>query len=382
MLTVLVAFATSVVACELIVRSARWHLHVTADPPGNLPQKFHTRPVPRIGGLGLLAGLVAGGMMLPLPSTEQRLFWLLIASLVPAFLGGFLEDVTRKVGPGTRLLLTVVTAALAFSVAGVEFTRADVAWLNAAIATVPLGYCMLLFAVAGVAHSINIIDGYHGLAGGVSTIILAALGYVAFRSGDALVASVCLTTAGATVGFLLLNYPSGRLFLGDGGAYLLGCVIALAGALLIQRNPGVSPWFPMALVIYPVWETLFSVLRRRFLYRTRIGQPDARHLHSLVFRRVVQRRLADHDAREARAHRNHLTAPPFWGASCLVGAVAVAVAGDTAALQLLIAMFMLGYTAIYWRVARLGTLLRSNTAGRPRGRPESRGAATESGTRA
>jgi UDP-GlcNAc:undecaprenyl-phosphate/decaprenyl-phosphate GlcNAc-1-phosphate transferase len=356
-LTVVVAFATSILICNLILRSVRWHLSFTADTPGTQPQKFHTAAVPRIGGVGLLLGMVAAGFLLPLSSLEVDMYWLLVLSLMPAFLGGFLEDITRKVGPFPRLLLTFITAGMAFSFAGVHFVRSDMDWFNAGLAYAPFGYLMLLFAVAGVAHAVNIIDGYHGLAGGVALIILAAMGLVAQQGGDMLVAEICYVTAGATGGFLLLNYPSGRLFLGDGGAYLLGIVIAFAGALLIQRNPEISPWFPMALVIYPVWETLFSMARRALVYRTKVGEPDARHLHSLVFRRVARHWVPGHDA-AARDKRNYLTTLPFWAACVVNAGLAVHCATNTLNLGILIAGFIAGYCILYWRLARLSVPIR------------------------
>jgi len=370
MLTLVVAFGASAVVCHLIVRSAGWHLRYTGDQPGGTqPQKFHTHPVPRVGGLGVLLGMVVAGLLLRLPQPEIELFWLLILSLMPAFVGGFLEDITRRVGSGVRLLLTVITAAFAFSLAGVHFERSDVGWLDTAMTFAPVAYLMLLFAVAGVAHAINIIDGYHGLAGGVAVIILAAMGYVAHDSGDALVGMFCYISATATLGFLLLNYPSGRLFLGDGGAYLLGCTIALAGTLLILRNPEVSPWFPMALVIYPVWETLFSVARRVLVYRTRVGEADARHLHSLVYRRIAWRWVRGHTP-EARDRRNYLTTLPFWFTCVVLAVLAVNWSHSTRALGLLVIAFMVGYCVLYWRLARLSVPVGRKLAESLKARPE------------
>jgi UDP-GlcNAc:undecaprenyl-phosphate GlcNAc-1-phosphate transferase len=352
MLTLMLALAASVLTCHVIVASAGWHMRYTADLPGVQPQKFHTRPVPRIGGLGLLLGLIAAGLIVRLNPADTELFWLLMLSLMPAFIGGFAEDVTRRVGPGARLLLTVITAAFAFSLVGVRFVRSDMGWFDAGLSFLPFGYMMLLFAVAGVAHAINIIDGYHGLAGGVALIILFAMGLVAQQAGDALVCHICWVTGAAIFGFLLLNYPAGRLFLGDGGAYLLGSVIALAGAMLVQRNPAVSPWFPLVLVIYPVWETLFSIIRRLLVYRTGVGEPDARHLHSLVFRRVA-RKWVSGQSPSAKARRNYLTTLPFWGACALVSGFAVTWSHSTRALGLLVLVFIACYCLLYWRLARL-----------------------------
>ena len=345
-----VAFATSAAVSYLIVRSVRWHLRFTADHPGSSPQKFHTAPVPRVGGIAVLAGMVATGLVALLLPADTILYWMLMLSLMPAFLGGLLEDVTHRVGPGARLLLTVITAAFAFSLAGVHFERSHMQWLDRALAFAPFGYVALLFAVAGVAHAMNIIDGYNGLASGVALIIVTALGAVAQHSGDALLGTFCLGTGAATLGFLLLNYPQGRLFLGDSGAYVLGCSIALASALLILRNPSVSPWFPMALVIYPVWETLFSAARRALRFRN-ISEADAHHLHSLVYRRLSRRWVRgrrEHD----RMLRNSMTTLPFWVANACLAAAAVSDFENTRVQQVLIVGFIACYCVAYSRIAR------------------------------
>ena len=361
----LLAFASSALACYLIVRSADLHLHITGDHPGVQPQKFHTHPTPRVGGLAVYAGLVAAGFLLDLRPADTSIFWALILSLMPAFLGGFAEDVTRRVGAGARLLLTVITAAFAFTLAGVHFERSDMAWLDAALAFLPFGYAALLFAVAGVAHSMNLIDGYNGLASGFAIIALGALGFVANQTADHLLASLCFAAAAATAGFLIFNYPRGRIFLGDGGAYLLGCIIALVSALMLLRHRGVSPWFPMALVIYPVWETLFSIIRRVAVYGTRIGEPDAKHLHSLVYRRV-SRRWVRGRRRGDKSWRNSLTTIPFWAVCGVMAILAVMWARDTRALQALIVVFIVGYSLMYRRLARLTSPIGGAQADRAR----------------
>jgi UDP-GlcNAc:undecaprenyl-phosphate GlcNAc-1-phosphate transferase len=115
---------------------------------------------------------------------------------------------------------------------------------------------LVLLAVAGLPHAFNIIDGYNGLAGMVALIVCLALAHVALQVGDRALAALLVSTAAATAGFLVWNYPRGMLFAGDGGAYIWGVVIALASISLVQRNADVSPWFPMLLLIYPVWETI------------------------------------------------------------------------------------------------------------------------------
>ena len=99
---------------------------------------------------------------------------------------------------------------------------------------------------------------------------------------------LALTGMAATAGFAVFNFPRGRLFCGDAGAYLIGYLIAVIVILLVLRQKTVSPWFALAVVIHPVTETLYSAWRR-----WRLGlsptHPDARHMHSLWAANMQQR---------------------------------------------------------------------------------------------
>ena len=312
----LAAVVGAAAAAWLIVRYRALHLSVTGDRPGGLPQKVHGEVVPRIGGLAVVCGLLAASIAGTFSGVTAPFLWIMTAALLPAFLGGFAEDLTRRVGPLARLLTTLISAAIAFAWLDANLYRSDVAWLDSAFSRWPLSLAGTLLAVAGLAHAMNIIDGYHGLSAGVGTLALLALATVAQRVGDAQLASVGFAAAGAYVGFLLLNWPLGRIFLGDGGAYLLGTTLAILSAQLVGRHTGVSPWFPLVLVVYPVWETLFSMLRRATFHSAPIGAPDARHLHSLVYRNLMSRLPAP--------WRNAATALPFWAGQAAMVAIALA----------------------------------------------------------
>ncbi|MFN7130403.1 MAG: glycosyltransferase family 4 protein, partial [Brevundimonas sp.] len=114
-----------------------------------------------------------------------------------------------------------------------------------------------------MANAVNIIDGFNGLAAATSMLMFAAFGYVAWALRDPFIVQVCLAMIGALAGFFVWNYPRGRIFLGDGGAYLVGFVLAEVAVLLVVRHPQVSPWFCFLVCAYPVTETLFSIYRRR-----------------------------------------------------------------------------------------------------------------------
>ena len=211
-----------------------------------------------------------------------------LACALPAFGAGIAEDCTKTQSPRRRLFFTAVSAGLAGWWVGAVITRTDIPGLDWVVAF-PLGALLVtMFVVAGVANAVNIIDGFNGLASMCVVIMLIGLAYVAFAVGDHLIASLALAGIGAVLGFFVWNFPAGLVFLGDGGAYFLGFYLAELAILLLHRNPGVSPMFPLLLCLYPVFETLFSIYRRKWLRGAPVGMPDAAHLHSLIYRRFMR----------------------------------------------------------------------------------------------
>jgi UDP-GlcNAc:undecaprenyl-phosphate GlcNAc-1-phosphate transferase len=168
--------------------------------------------------------------------------------------------------------------------------------------------------------------------------------------GDRSLAALLVCTAGATGGFLVWNYPRGMLFAGDGGAYVWGVVIAVASLALVQRNADVSPWFPMLLLIYPVWETLFSIYRKT----VRGGSPgvaDALHFHQLIYRRLVRGVFHDDESRRMLM-RNNKTSPYLWGFTLLTVVPGVLFWSNTIILMGFCALFVVSYVLAYMAIVR------------------------------
>ena len=125
-------FAVSLVVTFLILRSARAHGHLSGDVDMSGPQKFHARPVPRIGGVGIMVGLLArADVRCAISHGEPMLLGLmLLACGVPAFLSGLAEDLTKTQSPRRRLFSTAVSAALAAWLLGALITRTDIPGLD------------------------------------------------------------------------------------------------------------------------------------------------------------------------------------------------------------------------------------------------------------
>ena len=344
----------------LIVRYEALHANWSFDPVRTGPQKIHATPTPRIGGLGVMAGLFVSGAALL--ATEQsasgeQFGYLLFASL-PAFLGGITEDVTKNVSVFARLTLTILAAACGAWLLGAVLPRLDVPGVDTLLKWTPFAIAFTIFAVGGVANAINIIDGYNGLAAGHAVIVLAALAYVSAQVGDSFLFTSALAMVGALVGFLIWNYPKGKIFLGDGGAYLLGFWLAEVSVLLVVRHPEVSPWFPLLLLVYPIFETLFSIYRRKVIQGVSPGRPDSFHLHQVIYAHINRVHLSDTDSTMI-TRRNSTVAPYGWLISFSCALPAVFLWKETSWLVAGSMVFCLAYLWLYRQLSKINPAVSS-----------------------
>lgn len=356
----LFAALVSCLVCGFIIWSERWHSRFSHDAVQSGPQKFHSTPVPRIGGIAIASAIIAVIAWLDagdlLSNNSAQGFALLALAALPAFGGGLAEDLTKKVGVLARLLLTMTAGVLASILVGATLTRLDVPGLDNLLQYWPLfAIAFTAFAVGGVANAINIVDGYNGLAGAYSIIALSALVWVSMQVGDQVVLLASLTMLGAMAGFLPWNWPRGRIFLGDGGAYLLGFWLAELGVLLVVRNSVVSPWFPLVIMAYPICETLFSMYRRKIVRRRQVGQPDAMHLHQLVYSRLIRRGVGSKKTVDQN-RRNSAVAPYLIPPIALLMLPALLVWDRTDGLLICVGLFGVAYVWLYYRITSRRTL--------------------------
>lgn len=281
-----VAFMVSSGIGFCIICWVNWHIGITADHLDHGSHKIHKASVPRIGGVAIFGGWLAAicvAVVIGALPGMRALAWLVTVSVV--FAAGLTEDLTKQVRPRYRLLAALVSALLGVWLLGGALIRLDNPLLNLLFIHPLPAMLITVVAVGGVAHAVNVIDGLNGLAAGICLLALAALGYVAFHVNDSEVLLMSLLGIGALLGFFIWNYPSGLIFNGDGGAYFMGIYVALLSVLLVGRHDEVSAWFPLMLVAYPVWETLFSAYRRHRHGRSSAA-PDRLHLHTLLYRRL------------------------------------------------------------------------------------------------
>ena len=352
----ILAFLSSLVVTLLVVRSASLHAWMSADTDFTGPQKFHTSAVPRIGGVGVLVAMAVAGEYANFTQKDSAsYFWLFLGCGLPAFLVGIAEDLTKNVAARWRLLATCVSAALAVWLLDAVILRTDIPGIDQAIRWMPAAVALTLLCVTGVANAVNIIDGFNGLASMCVMMMLLGIAYVAFQTGDVFVAGTALIAAGAVFGFFVWNFPAGLIFLGDGGAYFLGFIVAELSVLLLARNSVVSPIFPLLLCAYPIFETIFTMYRRRVLRGVATAQPDGIHLHTLIHRRLIRLNFGPGVGERRRIHRNSMTSPYLW-LLCLLSIIpSVLWWNSTRVLSIFLLLFILLYVFLYWRIVRFRT---------------------------
>ena len=335
--------AALVVACLLVITQSLHGHHSTDGTIG--PQKFHTKPTPRVGGIAIVAGVLTA-YTLAQPRHHDLLRPLLLAG-IPAFVFGLAEDLTKRVSVRARLLATMACGLLGWAITGLSIKEVNVVGLDWLLGFTVVSVAFTAIAVGGIANAINIVDGFNGLAAGTSAIILGSFAVMAGALGDADLSAVCLLMGAAVLGFGLVNWPMGKIFLGDGGAYFVGFAIAWLAVLLMARHAEISAWAVLLVCAYPVLEVLFSMVRRR-RRNLSTGTADRMHMHSLVKRRVVRFLLP----RGSNLLRNSVTGAIMWAAGLIPAALALHLPGGTSILITAFVGCAFLYAAVYARITQ------------------------------
>ncbi len=280
------------------------------------------------------------------PEIKHILTPILIAGL-PAFLFGLAEDITKRVGVMVRLLATMASGLLACWLTDYSLTRVDVWGIDWLLKYTLISVVFTSFAVGGVANAINIIDGFNGLASTMTTLAFAGFAVIAWSVGDATLASVAVILSACIWGFFWVNWPFGKLFLGDGGSYFVGFALAWVAVLLIERNPSVSPFAALLVCIHPVSEVLLSIFRRK-LKKMNPGHPDRLHFHSIIKQRYVRRWFGN----LSFEIRNSITGVLVGFMTLTAIFIASLVNQNTLLSLIAVIVFAMGYVAIYARMIR------------------------------
>jgi len=254
------AFVMSATVIWALIRSRVSALAL--DRPND--RSLHAAPTPRIGGLGILAGLAAG---VALSAYQPAAAILLALALI---VGVSLADDVRGVSPAVRFPVHL----LASSIAAVALMADHAPWPWIVLA---------LLAIAWLANLYNFMDGSDGLAGGMAVIGFGAYGIGAALHGDTPFAAANLAVCAAAAAFLIFNFPPARVFMGDAGSVTLGFLAAVLGIEGWHRFDW--PFWFGALVFSPFIADATITLAKRLVRGERVWQAHRSH----YYQRLVQR---------------------------------------------------------------------------------------------
>jgi UDP-GlcNAc:undecaprenyl-phosphate GlcNAc-1-phosphate transferase len=257
----LLAFAAFILVGGLTPVMRKFALkHEVMDAP-NLAHKTHKDPVPYLGGVGIIIGILAVSFgALIYKHSESKNFWLALSVLGPALVLGLigLWDDIKNLPPLPRFI--------AQTIAGI-FTSAIL--ISSSTVGTPTGSKVIdaiitTLWIVGICNSINFFDNLDGGAAGTIAISSLALTVLGINGHQYLVGGLAAVTAGATIGFLLWNKSPARIYMGDAGALFLGILIA---SLTIRLHPSAeTQWTsfatPLLLIAVPILDTTVAVLSR------------------------------------------------------------------------------------------------------------------------
>jgi UDP-GlcNAc:undecaprenyl-phosphate/decaprenyl-phosphate GlcNAc-1-phosphate transferase len=365
-LVVVLGFAMSLGIGGLLIRSNVKQRHVT-NRRNDLTstQSMHLAPTPRLGGVPILLAIVTALQFVP--DSDAAAVDLVVLAALPVVLAGLLEDMGWLITPLGRLIAATTSALIAVLVLKAWIPLSGIAPVDVLFQVPAFAIIFTVLWVAGICHGFNLIDGVNGLVAGLAVLIAAGLAVLALRTGQGGLAVAKLALIPGLAGFLLLNWPRGRIFMGDAGAYGLGFLLVWLAILLAWNAPEVSTVALGLMFFWPVADTLLAIARRLAAGR-RIDLPDRLHFHQLVFRLLssaVGYRLS-------KVWRNSLA-----------GALTLALAGGPVAAAVLLwdrpmaALFAwAAFGALFVAVYHLGVelLRRRQLRRRPRTQPPAPGA--------
>ena len=266
------ALATTVILTPIVrALATRWSL---IDRPED--RKFHRHPIPLLGGLAIVAGVLAALLVLPVAAEDGRVWGVLSAAIVVAATG--LWDDLRGLSVAAKLLAQLAAAAILVST-GLFVDLALPAWSDGALT---------ILWIVGMTNAFNLLDNMDGLAAGVTAT--AALGFLALTAPQGGFApSLAASLLGAALGFLVYNFHPARIFMGDAGSLFLGVLLAVLG-LELQTGLGVTkPWIaalvPILVLAVPIFDTTLVTVSRWRRGHNPLTTPGQDHLSHRLTRR-------------------------------------------------------------------------------------------------
>jgi len=300
-------------------------------------QKFHSNPTPRTGGIAILISVLFTYWYY-----ETITLSVLMFALFPLFFVGLYEDLVNTVRPTYRLILILISSFILVEISNNSIDSLGLYYLDMLLEVGIFSTIFTVLTIALVVNSFNMVDGFNGLISGLVVLYLIAILLVSQSFGDSTTFNLAIYLCYGIVGFLVYNFPGGRIFLGDLGAYTLGFLVSFILINFVNNNSGISHWFSLTLLIYPIYEVVFSIIRKKLLFKTRAMEPDEFHFHMLVYRNLIDCKWFSKEI-----YCNSFTAVFIWILNIFPVYIAINFYDDITTLISSSIIFMIVYTLFY-----------------------------------
>ena len=288
-------------------------------------QSAHTGFVPRIGGLAIYMSII---VLIPLLSfgfiplsvvfgLDAKQLTLLILSAAPVFSVGLAEDLGYDMSSKVRLVASAISSLVAVLFFEVWLIELGIPGIDTLLTFAPFGVLFTVFATVGVVNAFNLVDGLNGLSSYITISVALSLSIIAFNAGNNQILIFLSLFVWAVFGFMVLNFPMGKIFLGDGGAYALGHLLVWSAIILVNSDNDVSPFAIFLIFFWPVADTGLAIWRRWKL-GSPADRPDRLHFHQLAMR-FLEIRFFGRDRRRTTNPTATFILMPFVSAPQILG---------------------------------------------------------------
>ena len=248
-------------------------------------RRVHTKPIPKLGGIGIFAGFLFGYMLFGIQSIEMNS--ILIGSFI-IILYGIIDDI-HTLDAKYELLGQLIAASTIVFYGQILLT--DITVMGTTIEFGLLSYPITIFFILGCTNVIRLIDGVDGLSSGISAIFYLTIGIIAFFQGRVQTLEITLTfiMLGATAGFLVHNFYPANLFAGESGSAFMGFTTAIISLLGYKGTLLTSVLVPILILAVPILDTIFAIIRRKLKGKP-IFEADKDHLHHQFLKKNFSQR--------------------------------------------------------------------------------------------
>lgn len=280
-LIVIVTFVSSIIFVYFSKLIAN-HTNIL-DIPNS--RSAHKKPTPLLGGIGIFLSFLLGYILFGKEST--LMLSILIASFLILLLGIF--DDIKSIPARYKFIVHILVAGIVVFYGDLKLDYFDMFGINAYLGV--WAYPITILLIVSIINAINLIDGLDGLCAGISSIYFLTIGIIALvlnkLGGLDIVLSFIMF--GATMGFLVHNFPPAKIFMGDTGSTFLGLMISVIMLLGFKTVTLTSLIIPMVLLILPITDTLFAIIRRT-VHKRPIGEADKEHIHHQLLKKLSTRK--------------------------------------------------------------------------------------------